>query len=303
MKYLFYDCEGANSFNKVSKICSLGYVLCDEFFNIIAKEDLLINPEDVFDYHLFDNKSKINLHYPKSAFYSSPTFKERYEEIKALFTGNTMVIGFSIINDIKYLSDACKRYDLEMFNFKYMDAQEIHRQFRGYDHAYGLEKTIEDLDIDVSSVVCHKSDDDAYMTLLIMKKLFELNGLSTGEFLNKYKFKSYNDYIKEKSIRDLKKEARKQEYLERKNKVLKLNDLYGKSNEEGMLFKGQGFTFSKRVSKYIDEALLVQKFIYDNGGVTFRNYSDGLTVIIDKDEKTDEYEKENIKYITYDKIR
>lgn len=302
MKYLFYDCEGANSFDKVSKICSLGYVLCDEKFNIIKKEDLTINPEDIFDYHLYDKKYDVNLFYPKSVFYNSPTFKERFDQIKELFTGNTIVVGFSILNDIKYLADACKRYNLRMFDFKYLDIQEIHRKVKGYDHVLGLDDTMKDLEIDISNIVCHKSDDDAYMTYLIYKKIFESLNLSTVDFLDKFKYKTYNDYLNEKKLREEKKELRKIEYLKRKELVLSLDKLYEKEKEYGHL-KGMKYAFSKRVSKYINEALNIQKYIYDNGGVTYRDYRDGYILIIDKDEDSKEYDLNNIKYIRYDMIK
>ena len=34
--FVFFDCECANTFDGVGKICSLGYVICDDDLNIIA---------------------------------------------------------------------------------------------------------------------------------------------------------------------------------------------------------------------------------------------------------------------------
>ena len=48
MKYVFFDIECSNSFVESSKICSFGYVLTDEKFNIIKKEDIFINPSGKF---------------------------------------------------------------------------------------------------------------------------------------------------------------------------------------------------------------------------------------------------------------
>ncbi|MGM9971583.1 MAG: exonuclease domain-containing protein [Anaeroplasmataceae bacterium] len=302
MKYLFVDCEAANSFNKISKICSLGYVLCDAKLNIIKKEDLVINPEDCFDRHLFDKKYDVNLYYPKSFFYKNPNFLKRYDEIKELFTGNTIVVGFSIRNDIKYLMDACERYKLEMFDFKYLDVQEIHKSYKGHNHVLGLDDAIKDLDIDVSNVICHKSDDDAYMTYLIFKKIFEEINLPINDFLDKYKYKTYKGFIEEKRLKEEIKEQRKLMYIKRREKVLKLYELYGKSLDKGKLL-GKKYSFSKRVSKYIDEALEIQKYIYDNGGITYKDYEEGQTVIIDKDEDSAPYENENIPYIRYNQVK
>ena len=35
--YLFFDCECANCFDGIGKICSLGYVLADDELNIIEE--------------------------------------------------------------------------------------------------------------------------------------------------------------------------------------------------------------------------------------------------------------------------
>ena len=48
MKYLFFDIECAGVFKNVAKICAFGYCLTDEKFNILEKEDILINPQGGF---------------------------------------------------------------------------------------------------------------------------------------------------------------------------------------------------------------------------------------------------------------
>ena len=46
MKYLFFDIETLLAQNVNPRIVSFGYVLTDENFNEISKEDILINPKD-----------------------------------------------------------------------------------------------------------------------------------------------------------------------------------------------------------------------------------------------------------------
>ena len=54
MDLVFFDIECASVYKTSAKICAFGYVVCDENFNIIKKEDILINPKGAF--HLTDSK-------------------------------------------------------------------------------------------------------------------------------------------------------------------------------------------------------------------------------------------------------
>lgn len=40
MKYLFFDCEFANCFDSKEKICEFGYVMADENFNVLYKDNI-----------------------------------------------------------------------------------------------------------------------------------------------------------------------------------------------------------------------------------------------------------------------
>lgn len=55
MNYLFYDIECANSFGGTGKICSFGYVLTNENFEVITEDDVLINPNDKWDWYVLKN--------------------------------------------------------------------------------------------------------------------------------------------------------------------------------------------------------------------------------------------------------
>ena len=307
MKYLFFDCECANSFDKISKICSIGYCLSDINFNLIKKEDILINPEAPFDYHLFNQKFGINLSYTKKEFYKSPNFKHYYGYLKKLFLDDVVVFGFSLDNDIKFILDDLKRYNLEIFDFKYVDVQILYRLYSKESLNTSLDKALFELGIDVSKEVLHKSDDDAYMTLLVLKGIMDkLNNYSLLDILNKYnlKIESVKGFIKKRNERILLKEKRGQEYLENKNKLHKLNDLYNKSNENPISnkYKGMCFAFSKQVIKFCDKALLAQKVIYDNGGITKRDFDENTILILGFQENIDSLKENNIKYIHVDKI-
>lgn len=307
MKYLFYDCECANSFDKISKICSLGYVLTDEKFNVIKKEDILINPEDIFDYHLFSKKSHIHLAYDKKDFYNSPNFKERYPMLKKMFESNdVLVFGFSLDNDIKFLLDGCKRYELEPIQFNYADVQEIYKQYSNDSLKTSLDSAINGLEIKVDLFNLHKSDDDAFFTMKVLEKIYFNSNLSSmDELFNKYniKIKSVDDFIKASIIRKQKKEAAKEAYKNKINLLHELDHLYEKVNSNsGKRFEGEVYCFSKQVIQFAEKAIKAQKLIYDEGGKTIRNYADGAIVILGHKEKEKEYLNNNIKYIWIDDL-
>ena len=56
MKYLFFDIEGANCYNYTSKMCTFGYVITNEKFEMLSKVDVIMNPEAHFDKHIIAKK-------------------------------------------------------------------------------------------------------------------------------------------------------------------------------------------------------------------------------------------------------
>lgn len=283
MKYLVIDFEVANSFDKVSKICSFGYVALDSNLNFIDKVDIIINPEDKFDYHLYSDKSNIKLYYSKKEFYKHPNFLGYYDRIYDLFTSSNIVFGFSIENDIKFLFDTCKRYSKEAPKFNYLDVQVLFKLYHKDDTYRSLDYCINYYNIKTDSYL-HKSDDDAYMTYLVLLELLKEANTNLDGLLKICKFDIINTdtYLKIVEERRIKKEERREAYLKEVEKLQKLLPLYDKVKDDGPL-KGNIYTFTRNASKYIEKALDVQKYIYELGGMTTRHFSDGCYVIINDD--------------------
>lgn len=55
--FLFFDIECANCFNGIGKMCSLGYVIINENFEILDEDDVVMNPETEFDWYLSSQKT------------------------------------------------------------------------------------------------------------------------------------------------------------------------------------------------------------------------------------------------------
>lgn len=184
MNYLFLDMECSNG----NDICSFGYVLADEKFNVLEQNDVLINPESRF---VLTNKAGtqgISLAYDKEQFYAAPKFPERYETIRALVENpENFVIGFAVSNDAGFIRRACERYSLPQMSFRFFDVQKLDAALHGDGNVRSLQKVIDFYGIcqDEENVL-HKSDDDAFFTMEILIKMLEETALTFEEAIRKY---------------------------------------------------------------------------------------------------------------------
>ena len=185
MDYLFYDIECSDG----RHMCSFGYVITDEYFNILEKADILINPEAIFHTGAWSKKNRekdpgIELAYPKERFKANPTFTARYERIQRLLQhDDRKIIGFSHHNDALFLTVACKRYELPVIDYKFYDAQEMFGESRNIVNQVALNAIAEALEVDLSKLVQHRSDDDAEASMLVTKALCEDLGLTLEELI------------------------------------------------------------------------------------------------------------------------
>ena len=173
MKYLFFDIECANCYQNCAKIFSLGYVITDENFNILHdKEDVLINPRDRFDWYV----AKKMMAYPREIFKDMPPFPDFYERFREMFEDeDTMVVGYAVTNDVHFLHDDCKRYGLAPYTYKFYDVQQLYARQPVNNTAKNLEDSLLSW-CNVEPENLHRSDEDAYNTMLIMKAIAAYHG-------------------------------------------------------------------------------------------------------------------------------
>lgn len=180
MKYLFFDIEGASP--KLSTIATFGYVLTDENFSILAKEDILMNPNSKYDWYVLKNL----LSYTKAELAIEPKFDFHYEKIKSLLEDrDTLVCGFSISNDLRYLNGECKRYSLPSLYFNYMDVQTLTDKIFESKNQIGIERAYALLEIE-EDILLHRSDEDALAAMKVAKKLCELKGEPLSKLISLY---------------------------------------------------------------------------------------------------------------------
>ena len=170
MNLVFFDIECASVYKTSAKICAFGYVVCDEKFNIIEKEDILINPKGAF--HLTDSKGEhgLVLPYKYADFKKYPDFRAVYPRIKSLLEDkNNIIAGHATYNDVNYLNLETRRFSLPSFCFEFSDTQLLYMSMTGgYSRQYGLEYITRELGVDFTP---HRAADDAYATMRVAEAM------------------------------------------------------------------------------------------------------------------------------------
>lgn len=178
MDHLFFDIECADG----SNICSFGYIIVDEKFNVIDKKDILIDPECAFKLGRAGFDGRIHLAYTPDEFREHPPYSEMFDGISALLTAPDRVLwGHAISSDIEYLDIANARYGKKRFDIAVYDTQKIYADIKGATQKSKLEKIMEECEIDVSHLTAHKSSDDAEMSMLTVKKICEYKNCAIAE--------------------------------------------------------------------------------------------------------------------------
>ena len=178
--YIFFDVECANCYGGKGKICTFGYVVVDENFTILQKEDVLINPAvEKWDWYVIKNM----LAYKKKQMEAAPKFDAHYLKIAKLLTENR-VCGFDVGLDIKYVNQDCERYNLPGLPVECFDVQDFYKKHTAAENKRGLSGVAEELQLDLTAFNLHKSCDDAEISMLILKELAKITGQSIHQLTN-----------------------------------------------------------------------------------------------------------------------
>lgn len=184
MKYLAFDLEAANGY-KLYSVCSFGYVLADENFNILKKENIWINPRCKYNLNGTRENVGINLNLDKQLLDISPDFKDVYMFIKNLLTDNDVcVIGHAIESDVNMLNKTCLHYKLPSIDYNFYCTQLFFRLFKGEKEVKSLTKIAEEINVTFKP---HTADDDAYASFMTLKYLLQITGKTLKELADEYK--------------------------------------------------------------------------------------------------------------------
>lgn len=257
--FVFFDCECANTFEGIGKICSLGYVIADDELNILESEDVVMNPECDFDWYLFSGKGECQLAYSKDYFRIKPNFEAFYKDIKKLFTtGNRFIGGFAVGNDVGFVNNACERYNLPYIQFRAFDLERYLE--RKYDKKQKLVQWAQEFGVNVAKYQSHKSVDDAIITMLCLKAEAAKCGKTVEEIMTEHK----DCFVSNEQILE---QAAERAY--RKEMTEKIKRLFNKKNPKPKFKKllGERFEFDGKLMREVDLAFELIKQIYENGGI------------------------------------
>ncbi len=185
MTYLFFDIECANNFGGIGKICSFGYVLCNQDFSLIESNDFLMNPDAAFDWYLFKKDSKCRLSYSRDEYNSNPKFSHYYSKIRSLLEGkDRIVLGFGCQSDVATIATECMRYDLDLIDFNCHDIHTVLEKI--YEEKSGLGLLVEKFNIPTQGMEFHDSRSDAYFTMKVCEHIVKEQKKPLREILNDF---------------------------------------------------------------------------------------------------------------------
>ncbi|MGN1104156.1 MAG: exonuclease domain-containing protein [Candidatus Coproplasma sp.] len=289
MNFVFFDIECASVYKYSAKICAFGYVLCDEKFNIIKKEDILINPKGKF--HLTDGRGErgLVLPYEYADFKKYPLFPEVYSKIKELLEDkNNLVFGHATLNDVNYLNLETKRFHLPSFKFTYSDSQLMYMtSVNDFTRQFGLEYITRNLDVDFTP---HRAADDAYATMKVVEALSNKHGCSGAELegllgikrgsISEYKV-TRPDSLKFAEYRKNKEEQKEERS---KRKVLFYNAISRRCRPESDKLKGLTFNFSRLIEDKVDVSIPLVEKIRKSGGKYTDKVSECTVYVCEEDD-------------------
>lgn len=255
MKILYYDIESSTGY--YGDICEFGYLITNERFEILNKENIYIDPNAKFVKRI----QKEILSKEESFYYSQFNFYHFYNKIKKLFDETDIVIGYSTVNDADFLNHECFNYDLPFINYQFYDVQKIISEYYGIDKCYSLEKSIELLNIKNDGEF-HNAMSDAYHTMLLFEKICNNLNFSINETLSLFnntvdkttngivESVMINHLIKEEKYRFLINECKNNKISwEAKTILLRYMEKVNINKSIKHKFKNQKICFSKEIIK------------------------------------------------------
>lgn len=271
MKLVFFDIECASVHKTTAKICAFGYVVCDEQFNILEKEDILINPKGRFE--LTDRKGEkgLKLPYEYEDFKKQPPFRKVYPRIKQLLEdGNSLVFGHAVLNDVKYLNLETRRFKLPSFSFAFADSQLMYMTYKNdFSKQAGLEHIAQDLGVEFTP---HRAVDDAYATMRIVEAICKAKGCGAGEIMEELKFtlgKIENYTVKPPqsgNFKTYKAEHRAAKEARSRARVKFHNTVTSRKFRKGGALKGGKYIFARSIEDDLSVSLPLVDRLYELGG-------------------------------------
>ena len=292
MRYLFFDIECSDG---QRAICEYGYVFTDEKFNVIRKENILMNPECPFHLTGRPGQADVVLTYPYSEYYKHPPFYDSYEFIKNLMTQKDLLIfGHAVNNDIGFLFKDCNRYKLPLFDYTAFDIQKMLLVFNKQNKRY---TSLETASFDLGPAEIkgelkdHRACDDAMKTMLVFKAMVEDLEFTPKDLIESCPKSMFNalEYWKQTKIRKKEKYRKQGKAAKRREGQVMWGELY--REHEPLLVDpnsiGNFITVSGEMKEHPAELKQLIQIIKEKGYVAYDkiNGSDFLIVFDEENKK------------------
>ena len=222
---LFFDIECSNCYGGNGKVCEFGAVLTDENFNIIREFDIPMCPgkgrESRFDMTFLDRTGGYSWAYDIEYYMDCPEFPNYYKTIKNLLEDeNTIVFGYAVDNDIRYVGSSTKRYHLAQPVYRAHDIQKLLKKYsKEKFQVGGLNCAFLNMcgTKAMASMCPHLSRDDAKMTMMVLKAMCENLEMSITQLLELCPDCYYNsiEYLEAYEARKEKKRLHPELYAKR----------------------------------------------------------------------------------------
>lgn len=174
--------------------------MIDENFNILEKDNLIINPninKDEWDKYVVKNL----LHKKIEEYESNLTFNYYYQKISNLILSADYVFGHTLQGDVNALNKECERYNLSSINFTGYEIKEFYKKIKNIDHDVSVSNMLIALNT-VGATPEHDAEIDAYNTMLILQSLLEKAQVSVQSLIEQCpnaKLENKNFHIKTQS--------------------------------------------------------------------------------------------------------
>lgn len=210
MNYLFFDMEYATCKGGVDRVCEFGYIVVDENYKVTDRGNLIINPNIArFEWDYWAVKNILTRKIEQ--YEAGEKFDYYYLKIRQLIESSDLIIGHTLSSDAKAINDECRRYSLDPINFKFYDVKEMYKVYTGKSKNVSVVDILRELNIQDESVA-HDAENDAYKTMIALKKIVENMCLSIQKLIEQCP--SAEDYSK-----DFKVESIERNNAERKQKA------------------------------------------------------------------------------------
>jgi|GEM_PF-2216552 len=293
---LFVDTESSNCFNDVYKMCEYGHYMTDARFNEIrnGRKDILINPGRDGKFNLVGRKGHrdLILAHTHGEYMRSPRFDEFHNDISFyLRQQSALVFMWASENDIQALLDQCFRYRMTCPSFVSYDVQQIFmKEFPDFKGTPSLEKAAAFLGLSIEGITQHRPDEDAYITMMILKAIVERTGKTVMELIYGCPVCQCESIREYKSMKRRHEEnaARRAEINKRKAELApyheELNELLSAPTPEDTP-KEKMFAVSLEMKMHVDETLPTIKKWIDKDFFLRRNLNVGYLVAYNEEER------------------